>query len=343
MSGTAEEIRTRSKAKVTQKKRGSISGNTVPAPESVTAASMESMTQALLKINQSLEALTKQSTENTKKLTELTARLDLNTTSVATNTESINRLIQESTETRKIAESARSIAGETQEKLAPIEKKVNEHEAALSLLELQRKERNLKLRQVPENEKDNLTEFLTEAILENWQGDLEEDEVEITTAFRLGRKQSEKPRDCLITFRTKEERDKILNLHYQKALVIGNIQVQIFKDIPKYILEVRTFYRDLANLLRKNFIPFRWEFPQGLSFNYKGKKRRIRTVQEKENFLERNLEDLQKGTVGLAGGGQESTPEGGGLTDIANLSFGLPQPPTEEEEKLGAVGGSNIK
>ncbi|XP_077776092.1 uncharacterized protein LOC144325741 isoform X2 [Podarcis muralis] len=332
MSGPAEEITTRSKAKQTQKKRGSIPGITPAVQEKVATASMESMTQALLKINQSLEALTKLSTENSKKLTELTARLDLNTASVASNTESINKLIQESSETRKIAESAKNTAEETREKLVPITKKVNEHDAALSLLELQRKEKNLKLRLVPESEGDSLVDFLTQNFSEFWQEDLQEEEFEITTAFRLGRRQGKKPRDCLITLRSKEERDKILNLHYQKALEIENSQVQIFKDIPKYILEVRAFYKDLAYLLKKNIIPFRWEFPQGLSFNFKGRKVKIRTVQDKEQFLERYQEELQKGTV-------ETTSEEKGSTDIANLSFGL-IPPSEDEQKLGAVGGT---
>lgn len=332
MSGPADEIVTRSKVKQTQKKRGSITGTTPAAQEKIPTASMESMTQALLKINQSLEALTKQSTENSKKLTELTARLDLNTASVASNTDSINKLIQENSETRKIAESAKNTAEETREKLAPITKKVNEHDAALSLLELQRKEKNLKLRLVPENEGDSLVDFLTQNFSEFWLEDLEEDEFEITAAFRLGRRQGKKPRDCLITLRSKEERDKLLSLHYQKALEIQNCQVQIFKDIPKYILEVRTLYKDLVFLLKKNLIPFRWEFPQGLSFNFKGRKIKIKTVQDKEQFLERYLEDLQKGTV-------KTTTEERGSTDIANLSFGL-IPPSEEEQKLGAVGGT---
>lgn len=342
MSNPLDEISTRSKTKQAQKqtqKRGSLSG-AAAAQEKGTTASMDSMTQALLRINQSLEVLTKQSaeltkqsTENSKKLTELTTRLDLNTTTISSNTDSINRLIQESTETRKIAESAKSTAEETRGKVAPIVKKVHEHDAALALLELERKNKNLKLRLVPEEEQDKLGEFLTDKFQEFWNDELEgeEDEFAIITAFRIGRKQGKKPRDCLITLRSKEERDKILNLHFQKALVIKNSQIQIFKDIPKYFLEVRTQFKELVDLLKKNNIPFRWEFPQGLSFIFKGKKFKIKTNQDKEQFLDRNSEDLHKGTVG-----ERDIPD---IPDIANLSFGLNPAPTEEEQELGAVGG----
>lgn len=339
MSNPVEEISTRARTKAqAQKKRASTAG--LPAAqERVTTASMDSMTQALLKINQSLEALTKQSTDNSKKLaensrklTELTTRLDLNTTTISSHTDSINKLIQENTETRRIAESAQSTVEEFKGKFVPIERKVGEHDATLALMELERKGKNLKLRLVPEEEKDDLKEFLTENIhgfwLEDWEG---EEDFEITTAFRLGRRQGKKPRDCLITLRSREERDKILNLHFQKALVIGNSQIQIFKDIPRYILQVRTYFKDLVDLLKGNSIPFRWEFPQGLSFNFKGRKIKIKTIQDKDQFLERNFEDLQKGTVTL----REPT-------DISNLSFGLTSPPpTEEEQLLGAVGGTD--
>uniref|UniRef100_UPI0010A01B9D vomeronasal type-2 receptor 26-like n=1 Tax=Podarcis muralis TaxID=64176 RepID=UPI0010A01B9D len=197
----------------------------------------------------------------------------------------------ENTITRKIAEEAKVIAEATQEKLTPVCKKVDEQELALSVLELQRKERNLRLRSVPENEKNNLVDFLTKEFSDFWQLNPEKEEFKIVTAFRLGKKQNrKKPRDCLIILRSKEERDKILSLHFQRTLEIEDNYVEIFKDLPKHILEARAHYKD------------------------------------KEQFLEENEEDLLKEVVAV-----ELTPEVKEATDILNLTFGLKSPTEDEQ------------
>lgn len=326
---------------------GVIGATGATKPKVMTAE--DALTKALNRINESLESLTKQGaetsrqvTETNKRVAEISTKIDLNTASinelgkkVNSNTQSIEKLLEESSTTRKIAEEAREVAIATQDKIPPVQEKLADHDLTLSMIELQRKERNLRIRLVPEIEKDNLAEFLTTEILEFWKLDQEKEDLKIVSAFRLGFKQKKnKPRDCLITLRSKEERDKILNWHYQKTLEIGNSFVEIFKDIPKLILDIRTYYRDLTTLLKRNNIFFRWEYPQGLSFKFRGKKIRIKTLSEKDKFLRDYGEDLQK----EVDRGEETTVKG--LLDVANLSFGL-KSTTEEEELLGAVGGKD--
>lgn len=354
MSGASEETTTRSgrqyKTKSSQR-RISVPGIPVaPAATGQTRTTMSSdpVTQALVKINESLESLTKQGAENSRKLTELSIKLDQNTQSVnelgkrvTSNTESINKILEDSANIRKIAEEAKVSADEakvsadaTQEKIVPVCKKLEDHTLALSMLELERRSRNLRLRAVPESEGDNLANFLSKEFSDFWQQELEKEEIKIVTAFRLGRAQGrKKPRDCLITLRSREEREKILSLHFQRTLEIEKSFVEIFKDIPKEILDARTYYKELVGLLKKNEVPFRWEFPQGLSFKFKGRKIRIRSVEDRDQFLNHYREDLLKGTVG-----EEITSETKDATDILNLTFGL-KSPTEEEQLLGATGG----
>ncbi|CAI5776284.1 Hypothetical predicted protein [Podarcis lilfordi] len=338
-------------------RRASTSGPSGPsglsgaAPLQVKPKGMSSedvLALALGKINESLENLSKQVAETNKQVAEALVKIDQNTTSinnlgqkVNTNTETIEKLLQESALTRKTAEEAKDIATATEEKIPPIYRQLEDHRLTLSMIELKEKQTYLGIRAVPELEKDNLIDFLTQVFADFWQQDLGEEEFKIVSAFRLGRGgRRNKVRDCLITLRTKEERDKILNLHFRKTLEIHESSVEIFKDIPKHLLDLRFNYGDLVALLRSNRIIFRWEFPQGLSFKYKGRKIKIRSVDDKDRFLKDHGEDLQKEVES----GEEPKALERGILDIANLSFGLHgsekvTPPTEQEQTLGAVGG----
>ncbi|CAI5773528.1 Uncharacterized protein PODLI_1B035296, partial [Podarcis lilfordi] len=195
-------------------------------------------------------------------------------------------------------------------------------------------------------------------LAECWELDLEQEEFKIVRAFRLGRggkKEKNRIRDCLITLRSKEERDRILGWHYQKTLVIQQSRVEIFKDIPKHLLDLRSNYGDLVVLLRRNKLIFRWEFPQGPSFSFKGRKIKIRSVEDKAKFLNNYEEDLQKELGKELRALDRRSPDRGleqraldrrspkrGIVDIATLPFGLdrlvtPTLPTEEEQALGAM------
>lgn len=66
----------------------------------------------------------------------MSAKIDLNTTTISSNTQAIDRLVQESKLTKKIAEEAREKVLVVEGKLQPINKQIEEHKAQLSLLEL---------------------------------------------------------------------------------------------------------------------------------------------------------------------------------------------------------------
>ncbi|CAI7934907.1 Hypothetical predicted protein [Podarcis lilfordi] len=211
-------------------------------PKTKGMASDDALAQALAKINESLDRISKQVAEASDKIDQNTTSINQNTASinnlgqkVNTNTETIQKLLQESASTREIAEEAKEIAtatvAEVQEKIPPLHKQLEDHKSILSMIELKEKQVNLRVRAVPEVEKDNLVEFLTQEFLDFWNPDLGKDSFKIVNAFRLGKGGGKKVRDCLITLRTKEERDKILSLHFQKTLEIQQSKVEIFKDI----------------------------------------------------------------------------------------------------------------
>lgn len=246
------------------------------------------------KIFEKLEALDRKVDLQTAKIDQNTESLNRLTGQVAQNVQSIGELKEAVGENRKLAEDTSQRLGELEKEVRPLSKQVGEHQIHFLMTELRNREANLRIRSIPEVEEDNLIEFLTKEFSKFWK--LEEKDFKIVSAFRLGRfRRKEKPRDCLIILRSKEERDKILGLHYGKSLDILDKRIEIYKDIPKQLLDLRSDYTELARLLRSNSIIFRWEFPQGLSFTFRGKKIKIRTLEDRDKFLEAHGEDLHKG------------------------------------------------
>lgn len=167
-----------------------------------------------------------------------------------------------------------------------------------------------------------MCESLTQEFEDFWGLEPDKD-FKIVSAFRIGKGgRKNKVRHCLISLRSKEERDKILAHHYKNPLEIEDVRIEIFKDIPKYLLDLRANYGNLVQLLRRNSIIFRWEFPQGLPFNYKGKKVKIRSEEDKVRFLNYHEEDLQK-ELGNPPSSLEKTEKA--------------TPPTDQEQLMGAL------
>lgn len=248
----------------------------------------------LEKILEKLEALDKKADLHIAKIEQNTESLNKLTGQVAQNAQSIGELKEAVGENRKLAEDTSQRLEELEKEVRPLSKQVGEHQIYFLMTELRNRETNLRIRSIPEVEEDNLIEFLTKEFAKFWK--LEEKDFKIVSAFRLGRvRRTEKPRDCLIILRSKEERDKILGLHYEKSLDILGKRIEIYKDIPKQLLDLRSNYTELARLLRSNAIIFRWEFPQGLSFTYRGRKIKIKTVEDRDKFLGAHGEDLHKG------------------------------------------------
>lgn len=273
-----------------------------PALEDMAAGGLDPISKEIL---EQLAALNKKADEQAAKFDQVTATINKLTDQVAQNTQAIGNFEKTISENRKLAEDANTKADQNKKRIEelrgevrPLSRQVTEQQAYLSMAELKNRESNLRIRNIPELEKEDLAGFLTAEISKFW-GLAEEKDFKIVTAFRLGRvAKKDKPRDCLIILRYKQEKDNILGLHFKNPLVIQGKTAEIFRDIPKQLLDLRTIYKDLARLLRNNTIPYRWEFPQGLSFNLKGKKVRIRTAEEQEKFLNDYGEDLRKGTAG---------------------------------------------
>ncbi|XP_053229072.1 uncharacterized protein LOC128406054 [Podarcis raffonei] len=168
-----------------QPRRGSTSG----LPASSAAASVpvhskprgmsteEALVVALVKINDSLEQLHKKTDVINAKVDAANIKIDLIAESinnlgqnVNTNTETIQKLIQESTLIRQTADEARekAVAAECKatqlerERVPALQRQLDEHKLTLVMIELKEKQTNLRIRALPELEKESLTEFQEE-------------------------------------------------------------------------------------------------------------------------------------------------------------------------------------
>lgn len=182
----------------------------------------------------------------------------------------------------------------------------------IAMNELRQRGVNLRFRAVPETQNENIKERLTMELAE-WMGlPAEEMANNIQNAFRMrvnttrGRKLIG---DCLITFKDKEMRNRILQRNREKRLNIDGNYIIIFKDVPIRLLKRRDHYKSLAQVLRRNKIEFRWEFPEGISFVYRGKRHKLSSQEETGKFL-RKYKELKVEVNGTGAGGDEGAPSG---------------------------------
>ena len=167
---------------------------------------------------------------------------------------------------------------------------------SLAFLQLKEREANLRLRNLPELEEGSLKDYIVKEFSVFWQ--LEEKDLQtfIVKAYRFGAKGKKNPKrvnDCMAILQDRFQRDQILDLHYKNNLVVHHKKVIIYKDIPRYFLNLRLNYNDLSTALRLKNIPFSWEFPQGLTFKYRDRRIRIKSFEDKKKFLDRYAEDFK--------------------------------------------------
>ncbi|XP_060129614.1 uncharacterized protein LOC118084639 [Zootoca vivipara] len=209
--------------------------------------------------------------------------------------DNISKLTSESRDLKRIQErndKERRELLKTQEDLAD----------QLALIEMRQKELILRLRGVPERQGERIEEKLFKE-LANWLGVKEEDlMMDVDKIYRIRGDRSKKfkgPGDCLIFLNSGLLKDKILQRKKQEPLVIEGKSIAIFKEVPKRFRVKRLKYKRLTDALSAKGIWYVWEFPEGLTFTFKERRKTIKSIEDAENFLERSGKEL-------LGGGEEA-------------------------------------
>nr|XP_034958711.1 troponin T, skeletal muscle-like [Zootoca vivipara] len=166
---------------------------------------------------------------------------------------------------------------------------------ALAMMQMKLREKTLRFRNIPEMENEN-TEKRIAAEIAKWLG-LDEAGIEkqIEKAFRVNSQKARAnnwPMDCLVTFKSSWLVEKILQTKGKKKLRMEDTETVILKEIPPRLIQKRQKYQFLTKHLKAKKIIFRWEYPEGLSFFYKGRRRKFENVGEADIFWRKYWQEL---------------------------------------------------
>lgn len=168
----------------------------------------------------------------------------------------------------------------------------------LAMADMRLKQLHLKFRGVAEDRNEDIRGKMIKE-LSNWLGIREEEmAATIVNVYRMTRPKhmnaSKFLGDCLVIFNSLEMKNLVLRKSYNNRLRIDGRPIIIYKEIPVRLLRKREGYKQVAAALRRTGVPFRWEFPEGISFFYKEKKFRLLEAQEADKFLRRYEKELGK-------------------------------------------------
>lgn len=253
-------------------------------------------------LNDKLDILTGNIQQNSKLIIDLTTQIsDLSLKNKELD-KSVQELKSKSTKqeemTKKLQMENKDIKksqDSTKEEINDLKRAHEELLDDISLMEMRQKETVLRFRGVPQTHDEQIQEKLSQEIA-NWLGvEVEEMLLDIDKIFRIKSERSDTykgPGDCLIFFNSRLLKDKILHQKGQVKLVIDDRPIKIFKEIPKRILKKRQNYKTVTEALRKNSIRFRWEFPEGITFTYKDRRKTLRSVDELGKFWRKYKKEL---------------------------------------------------
>lgn len=176
---------------------------------------------------------------------------------------------------------------EVKEKAEETTKKITE---ATLAIEMDMASHTLRLRNIPENEGQDLEETVVEALSNALDKELNEMRLEIDQIFRINSryaKINKCPREVQINFVRRRTRDKVLRVTNEKPLQIEGKEIQILKQTPWKVREIRKNYYFLTDKLNKKGINFRWLIPEGMIINWQGRKTRVDTVEKAEDFVKK--------------------------------------------------------
>nr|XP_034975946.1 G-protein coupled receptor 157 isoform X1 [Zootoca vivipara] len=170
---------------------------------------------------------------------------------------------------------------------------------SIALLEMRQKQLNLKFRGIPEEANENIRlKIVTNLAV--WLG-LKEEEVDskISNAFRIKvrsvkAKAKKLPGDCLVTFTSMDFKNRVMRESYNNSMKMEGRTIIVFKEVPIRFLKKRDPYKELAGLLSKNGVSYRWEYPQGLIFYYKNKRFTLTNAHDLDKFARKYYKFLGK-------------------------------------------------
>lgn len=189
-----------------------------------------------------------------------------------------------------------------------------EREQDILLQEIRYRERSAKIRGLPEKEKERLLDSLVPETAKYLDLSEESVDLQIKKIFRINStfaKERNLSRDTAICFTNSRIREKLCQLSYEEKMVIEGKEIEIFRDMPAYVLKKRQDYRFLTQLLQRKEIRYRWEKVEGIMVTYRHKRYKIHTIERAKEFYRKLKAQMGKehdGELKKEGGRGEGGP-----------------------------------
>lgn len=203
----------------------------------------------------------------------------------------ITQEIQKNTEKIQKVEELTKELGKKSQELAMADERLE------IMIEAKAMDKQVRLRGLSEEKGRNLYKKMAAIFAEfmDDQGDAFEDELDL--AYRVNSSFAEKkklPRYIIVQFVTSRTKEEFLWNKYKTPLEIDGKRILILKEIPRKALALRKKYHKLVDTLTKHNIKFRWDLPEGITFQYKGTRQTIRSEDQMEAFLGAHKVDFSK-------------------------------------------------
>ncbi|XP_042312303.1 uncharacterized protein LOC121924868 [Sceloporus undulatus] len=205
------------------------------------------------------------------------------------------------TEFKEIKEEVQLTVRKTKDlenKIEEIAKIQSKEERILWGQEKKQRDRAIKIRGLPETEGENLEERIIPALANFLDSPVDLINVQIDKLFRIFSKVAQEkglPRDIAVGFNNARIRERVIQKNFNESLVIDNVEVEIYRDLPLPILKQRQQYRFLTSLLQRRNISYRWGNVEGVVFMFKERRFKINSLDKAKEFYKRLLQNEEKG------------------------------------------------
>ncbi|XP_048348363.1 uncharacterized protein LOC125430482 [Sphaerodactylus townsendi] len=162
----------------------------------------------------------------------------------------------------------------------------------LAVLEYTLKEKMLRVRGVPELDREVTLSRIMPLLQEVWGLTREEILKEVDQIYRVNTRSSRnksQPRDIVFSCVRRDLREELLRANSKKNYQLDGNKIIIMKELPVSIQQRRKDYRRMTSFLMDEKIKYRWIIPEGLLFLWKGKRINITTVPQAQEFLTKTV------------------------------------------------------
>ncbi|XP_067318460.1 uncharacterized protein PF3D7_1120000-like [Anolis sagrei] len=148
----------------------------------------------------------------------------------------------------------------------------------------------LRLRNIQEEVKEDISAKVIEILTELMECPKQEMKEQTDRIYRINTnyaRRNKTARDVIVHFTKKTARDDILRVNNRRTIYYKGKKVIILKEFPSLVLKRRRKYAFLTEELKKQKIRFRWERDEGLMLTYEDQRYWIKDEERAKEFLQK--------------------------------------------------------